>query len=194
MQRKAKIPGSSDPPSAWVRRFAPLIRRGGLVLDLAAGTGRHSRFLLGCGFAVWAADRDISALLPLAGARCEVRQIDLETGGPWTLGVGYDGIVVTNYLHRPLLPAIEQALAPGRILVYETFGLGTERFGRPQNPDFLLRPGELLQAFGKLTVIAFEQGEVSAPRPAVIQRIAAVAGPIVGLPEVVALDSSLPRR
>jgi SAM-dependent methyltransferase len=165
-----------------------------LVLDLAAGTGRHSRFLLGCGFAVWAADRDISALLPLAGARCEVRQIDLETGGPWTLGVGYDGIVVTNYLHRPLLPAIEQALAPGGILVYETFGLGTERFGRPQNPDFLLRPGELLQAFGKLTVIAFEQGEVSAPRPAVIQRIAAVAGPIVGLPEVVALDSSLPRR
>ena len=160
----------------------PLIRRGGRVLDLAARSGRHTQLLLDSGFAVCAVDRDISALLPLAGTGCEVRQIDLETGAPWPLGAGYDAIVVTNYLHRPLLPAIAQAVGPGGILIYETFALGNERFGRPHNPDFLLRPGELLDAFAMLTVIAFEQGEVSEPRPAVIQRITAVAGPVGRLP------------
>ena len=177
--------------SAWVRRFAPLISRGGRVLDLAAGNGRHSRFLLELGFAVCAVDRDISALGPLAAYGCEVRKIDLESGGPWPLGNGYQGIVVTNYLHRPLLPAIGRA-APGGVLIYETFAHGNERFGHPRNPDFLLRPGELLEAFAMLTVIAFEQGEVSAPRPAVIQRIAALAGPLGRLPEPVGLDNGLP--
>ncbi len=170
----------------------PLIRRGGRVLDLAAGSGRHIRLLLERGFAVCAVDRDISALSPLAGANCEVRQIDLETDAPWPLGAGYDAIVVTNYLHRPLLPAIAQALAAGGVLIYETFALGNERFGRPHNPDFLLRPGELLDAFATLTVVAFEQGEISAPRPAVIQRIAAVAGPLGRLPEPVGLDNGVP--
>src|SRR5580692_10110030 len=179
---------SSAPASAWVRRFAPLIRGGGRVLDLAAGSGRHTRLLLETGFAVCAVDRDISALLPLAGAGCEVRQIDLETGAPWVLGTGYDGIVVTKYLHRPLLPAIVEALAAGGVLIYETFARGNERFGCPHNPDFLLRPGELLDSFAMLTVIAFEQGEVSAPRPAVIQRITAVAGPVRRLPGEVSLD------
>jgi SAM-dependent methyltransferase len=160
----------------------PLIRRGGRVLDLAAGSGRHTRLLLESGFAVCAVDRDISALLPLAAYGCKVRQIDLETCDVWPLGTGYDGIVVTNYLHRPLLPALAQALAAGGVLIYETFALGNERFGRPRKPDFLLRPGELLEVFAMLTVIAFEQGEVSVPRPAVIQRIAAVAGPVGGLP------------
>src|SRR6266851_5994761 len=176
MSKNAEAPCTSAPPSAWVKRFLPLIRPGGRVLDLAAGSGRHSRLLCDNGFAVRAVDRDVSALLALAGPRCEVRQIDLETGAPWPLGNGYDGIVVTNYLHRPLLGAIGGALAPGGMLIYETFALGNERFGRPQNPDFLLRPDELLEAFAMLTVVAFEQGEVSAPRPAVIQRIAAVAG------------------
>ena len=88
------------------------------------------------GYAVCAVDRDISALSPLAGIGCEVRQIDLETGGAWPLGTGYDGIVVTNYLHRPLLPAISHALAPGGALIYETFAQGNELFGRPRNPDF----------------------------------------------------------
>ncbi len=166
----------------------PLIRRGGRVLDLAAGSGRHTRLLLESGFTVCAVDREISALLPLAGAGCEVRQIDLETGGPWVLGTGYDGIVVTNYLHRPLLPAIVQALAAGGVLIYETFARGNERFGRPRNPDFLLRPGELLDAFSMLTIVAFEQGEVSVPRPAVIQRITAIAGPVGYLPDPVGLD------
>jgi SAM-dependent methyltransferase len=162
------------------------------VLDLAARTGRHTRLLLETGFAVCVVDRDISALSPLAGSGCEVRQVDLETGALWPLGTGYDGIVVTNYLHRPLLPAIAKALAAGGVLIYATFARGNERFGRPHNPDFLLRPGELLDAFAMLTVIAFEQGEVSVPRPAVIQRIAAVAGPLGRLPEPVGFDNGVP--
>ena len=166
----------------------PLIRYGGRVLDLAAGSGRHSRLLLASSYTVIAVDRDISALFPLAGRGCEVLKIDLEAGEAWPLGTGYDGIVVTNYLHRPLLPAIGQALGAGGVLIYETFACGNERFGRPHNPDFLLRPGELLDAFAMLTIVAFEQGEVSVPRPAVIQRIAAVAGPLGSLPDPVELD------
>jgi SAM-dependent methyltransferase len=189
MVPKPKIFESSAPPSRWVRRFLPLIRPGGSVLDLAAGSGRHARLLRDSGFVVRAVDRDVSALVPLAGPRCEVRQTDLEAGGAWPLGGGYDGIVVTNYLHRPLLPAIGRALAPGGVLIYETFALGNERFGRPQNPEFLLRPGELLEAFAMLTVVAFEQGEVTAPRLAVIQRIAALAGPLGQLPETAGLDN-----
>ena len=159
------------------------------MLDLAAGGGRHSRLLCDTGFAVRAVDHDVSALLPLAGTHCEMHQIDLETGAAWPLGEGYDGIVVTDYLHRPLLPAIGRALARDGALIYETFALGNERFGRPQNPDFLLRPRELLDAFAKLTVIAFEQGEITTPRSAVIQRIAAIAGPLCRPPEAAGLDS-----
>jgi SAM-dependent methyltransferase len=179
-------------PSAWVRRFAPLIRPGGRVLDLAAGAGRHTRLFLDMGFRVTAVDRDVAGLHALAGDRCEIRAIDLETGPPENalapLGRDYDGVVVTNYLHRPLFASIAAALAPGGVLLYETFAIGNERFGRPRNPDFLLRPGELAQAFGALTIIAFEQGEVSRPRPAVIQRIAAVAGRLGRLPEAVDLN------
>ena len=178
---------SAETPSSWVRRFAPLILAGGRVLDLAAGAGRHTRPLLDMGLNVTAVDRDIGSLRNLAGARCELRQIDLETGEPngvvARLGSPYDGIVVTNYLHRPLLRPLAAMLASGGVLIYETFMTGNERFGRPRNPDFLLRPGELLDAFAALTVIAFEQGEIVQPRPAVIQRIAAVAGPVGRLPQ-----------
>jgi SAM-dependent methyltransferase len=176
---------SSTSPSVWVKRFLPLIKPGGLVLDLAAGTGRHVRLLRDCGFAVCAVDRDTTALLAFAGPSCEVRQIDLETDERWQLGDDYDGIIVSNYLHRPLLPAIARALAPGGVLIYEAFACGNERFGPPRNPDFLLRPGELLEAFTTLTVVAFEQGEVSVPRPAVTQRLAAVLGPMSPLPEAI---------
>lgn len=169
-------------PSAWVERFLPLIRPGGLVLDLAAGSGRHVRLLRERGFAVRAADRDISALDSFAGPGCEIVEIDFETGADWALGGGYDAIVVTNYLHRPLLPAIAAALAPGGVLIYETFALGNERLGQPRNPGFLLRPGELLEAFGGLVIVAFEQGEIARPRPAVIQRLAAICGPLGRLP------------
>ncbi|HEY7243223.1 MAG TPA: methyltransferase domain-containing protein [Xanthobacteraceae bacterium] len=178
-----RSPRSSTAPSVWVDRFLPLIKPGGLVLDLAAGSGRHVRLLRDRGFAVCAVDRDTTALLGFAGPGCEVRRIDLETDDHAPLGGEYDGIIVSNYLHRPLLPAIARALAPGGVLIYETFARGNERFGRPSNPDFLLRPGELLEAFATLTVVAFEQGEVSVPRPAVIQRLAAVLGPMGPLPE-----------
>jgi len=172
--------------STWVRRFVPLIRPDGQVLDLAAGAGRHTRLLLDMGFRVVAVDRNVEALRPLAGARCSVREIDLESGTPegalGALGGVYDGIVVTNYLHRPLFPVLAATLAPGGVVIYETFAVGNERFGRPSNPDFLLRSGELLEVFAGLSVIAFEQGELSLPRPAVIQRIAAIAGPLGRLP------------
>jgi SAM-dependent methyltransferase len=187
MATTAETSESSMPPSAWVRRFLPLIRPGGTVLDLAAGDGRHTRLLRQKGLLVRAVDRDVSALLPLAGMGCEVQQVDLETGASWPLGGGYHGIIVTNYLHRPLLPAIAGALARGGVLIYETFAVGHERFGRPRNPDFLLRPGELLEALAILSVVAFEQGEVATPRRAVIQHIAALAGPIGLLP---GLDTS----
>jgi SAM-dependent methyltransferase len=183
MQENLRSPQSSTAASAWVTRFLPLIKPNGLVLDLAAGSGRHVRLLRDRGFAVCAVDRDTTALSAFAGQDCEVRQIDLETDDRWRLGDDYDGIIVINYLHRPLLPAIATALAPGGVLIYETFARGNERFGHPRNPDFLLRPGELLQAFATLSVVAFEQGEVSAPRPAMIQRIAAVRGSLGPLPQ-----------
>ncbi len=184
-------------PSAWVRRFAPLIRPGGRALDLAAGAGRHTRLLLDMGFRVTAVDRDIEGLRPLAGDKCEIRAIDLEAGAPecvlGPLGGGYDGIVVANYLYRPLFPPIAAALAPNGVLIYETFAVGNERFGRPRNPDFMLRPGELLEAFAALTILAFEQGEVTLPRTSVIQRVAARAGPLGRLPEAVSLDKEASR-
>src|SRR5439155_3985769 len=111
--------------------------------------------MLEMGFRVTAVDRDITALAALAGERCEIRAHDLEAGAPWPLGGGYDGIVVTNYLHRPLFAPIAAALAPDGIVIYETFATGNERFGRPKNADFLLRPGELLAAFAGLTIVAF---------------------------------------
>jgi SAM-dependent methyltransferase len=166
-----------------------VIKPGGLVLDLAAGNGQHVRLLRDLGFAVPAVDRDTTALLPLAEPGCEVRQIDLETGESWPLGDEYDGIIVTNYLHRPLLPAIGRALAAGGVSIYQTFAHGNERFGRPCNPDFLLRPCELLETFAMLTVVAFEQGEASAPRPAVVQCLTAVHGPSGRLPTATNLDT-----
>jgi len=155
------------------------------VLDLAAGGGRHTALLRDRGYRVLAVDRDTGVLARrFAGdPAVEIRSLDLEDGGPWRLGQGFDGIVVTNYFHRPLFAPLIGALAEGGALLYETFMLGNERFGRPSNPDFLLRPGELLAAFGTvLTVVAFEQGIVDQPKPAALQRIAALKGPPTVLP------------
>jgi len=155
------------------------------VLDLAAGGGRHTLLLKDRGYRVVAVDRDTGVLVQrFAGdPMVEIRSLDLEDGGPWRLGQGFDGIVVTNYFHRPLFAPMIDALAPGGTVIYETFMLGNERFGRPSNPDFLLRPGELLSAFASaLTVVAFEQGIVDEPRPAALQRIAALKGPPTILP------------
>jgi SAM-dependent methyltransferase len=169
-------------PSAWVCRFAALIAAGGAVLDLACGQGRHARYLAGLGYRVEAVDRDVASLAALAGIlRVTTRCADLESA-PWPYGAGcFDGIVVTNYLHRPLLPELLAALRPQGVLIYETFALGNEKLGRPSNPEFLLRPQELLQwVQGRLQVLAFEQGRVELPRPAVIQRICAINGGIEG--------------
>jgi len=163
-------------PSEWVCRFARLIAAGGAVLDLACGHGRHARYLAGLGYRVEALDRDSAVLATLDGvAGISTRCADLE-GSPWPYDAGrFDGIVVTNYLHRPLMAALLDALRPGGVFIYETFAVGNEKLGRPSNPQFLLRPGELLQwVGGRLSVLAFEQGLVERPKPAVIQRICAV--------------------
>lgn len=170
----------SSLPSPWVQRFAPRIPEGE-VLDLACGGGRHARLLAQLGHHVEAVDRDAAALARLAGVPgVAVRVADLEHASWPYVGRRFTGIVVTNYLHRPLLPLIEGALGEGGVLIYETFMLGNERFGKPSNPDFLLRPQELLDAAraAGLRVVAYEEGEVEMPKSAVVQRICAVR-PIV---------------
>ncbi len=145
-------------------------------MDVAAGHGRHSRLLMEHGLLVTAIDRDPDQQ-PDAPGLTKIRA-DLETGAPWPLAQRqFDLVVVTNYLHRPILAEIIGAVGPGGLLLYETFALGNERFGRPSNPEFLLRPGELNVAAlaGGLEVIAFEDTELGAPRPGVVQRIAARA-------------------
>jgi SAM-dependent methyltransferase len=147
------------------------------VLDVATGSGRHARFFLARGHPVTAVDRDSSGLADLSGdPAVEIVEADLESGAPWPFaGRGFDGVVVTNYLHRPLLPDIVAAVAAGGTLIYETFARGQERFGRPGNPDFLLRPGELLDAVrGTLRVVAYEDLILEDPTPRAVQRIAAV--------------------
>ena len=162
-------------PSSWVARFAPLIKAQGTVLDLACGDGRHTRFLRQCGLQVVAADVDTSGLADLANdPYVEVFEADLELGDWPFVHRKFDGVVITNYIHRPHFPYLRQALAPGGFLIIETFGSGNETFGRPRNPDFLLQPGELLQAFCEVfTVVAYEHGYEASPRPAVRQRICA---------------------
>jgi len=164
-----------DSPSPWVRRWAALIRPGGRVLDVACGHGRHLRYLSSLGFAVVGVDRDEAALGAFRGiSGVEIHVADIEAE-PWPFAPGeFDGVVVTNYLHRPLFPALVGAMRSGGVLIYETFALGNERYGRPGNPEFLLRPDELLQSLEPLAVVAFEQGLVSAPKQAVIQRVCAV--------------------
>jgi SAM-dependent methyltransferase len=166
-------PHNDAGPSAWVERWAPMIRPGGVVLDVAAGNGRHSRFLAQLGFEVDAVDRDAS-LFAAPPREVRVLQADLEAGAWPYDGRLFDGIVVTNYLHRPLLPLLVQSLERGGVLVYETFAQGNEKFGKPSNPAFLLAPGELLEAArGKLRVLAYEDLVVAEPRPAAIQRLVA---------------------
>jgi len=180
-------------PSPWVVEHAALIRQGGRVLDLACGSGRHAIWLAGQGYQVDAVDRDQVAVAGLQGyTNINAAIADLETGN-WPAtdprygavysdrggddGISgiYDGIIVSRYLFRPLLAVLANMLAPGGVLIYETFMLGNERYGRPSNPDYLLRPDELKSVYAPLLEVhAFEQGETKAPVPAVMQRICAV--------------------
>ena len=167
--------GNIGGPSPWIVRWGVAVPPGGQVLDVACGGGQHCEWFAARGNRVLGVDRD-PGIARLRGVNegIEVLVADIE-GGPWPLGDRrFDVVVVTNYLHRPLLPTLVEAVAPGGWLLYETFAAGNERFGKPSNPDFLLRPGELLELVrGVLRVVAFEDVEIAEPRPAMVQRIAA---------------------
>ena len=172
-----------NPPSLWIARFLPQAQPGATLLDVAAGSGRHARLALHLGYAVTAIDRDVSGVADLVSTpKVTLIQANLENGSPWPLAPHstFDVVITTNYLHRPILPAIVAAVAPGGILLYETFATGNERYSKPSNPNFLLTPGELLDVVsGSLTPIAFEQVTLDSPQgspAAVVQRIVA-AGP-----------------
>lgn len=166
----------SPEASVWVARFADLVPAGGRVLDVACGGGRHARSFLQRGHPVTVVDRDTSGVADLVeDPNVEILEFDLEAGSSWPFaGRVFDGVVVTNYLWRPILGDIVASVAPGGVLLYETFARGNEQFGHPRNPDFLLKPGELLDAVRReLRVAAYEDLIVEEPDMKAVQRIAA---------------------
>lgn len=172
----ASMPHGTGDVSPWVLRWAHLVAPGAVALDLACGQGRHARWLAARGAVVTAVDRDVVALATLPVGIAAVAA-DLEDG-PWPLpdDARFDVIVVTNYLHRPLFARLAESLAPGGVLLYETFAQGNERYGKPSNPAFLLAPGELLDVARThdLRVAGFEDVTLGAPRQACVQRLCAV--------------------
>lgn len=168
-----------DRPSAWVQRFAAVIPAGE-VLDLACGSGRHSRLFAALGHSVLAVDRNAESLALAAGNGITTLQHDLEVADEsarWPFAPGrFAGIVVTHYLFRPLLSFLADSLTPNGVLIYETFAEGNAQFGKPSNPDFLLAHGELsmLAQATKLHVLAYEDGYVETPKPAMVQRLCAI--------------------
>ena len=170
------LPHGAGEASPWVQRWAHLIRPQGTVLDIACGRGRHMQFLAAQGHQVLGLDRSAEAL-NAAAAWGEVLQADTENEA-WPLMQNdqprqFDAVVVTNYLWRALFPVMLQSLAPGGVLIYETFAAGNETVGKPSRPDFLLQPGELLSAFPGLRVVAYEAGYLS-KSPRFVQRLVAV--------------------
>ena len=168
-----------EPPSAWVQRWSHLVAERGVVLDVACGQGRHARWFHERNHPLVLVDRAQAAVdsIAIPAQDCEAVVADIENG-PWPFaGRQFDAVVVTNYLWRPLLPTLLASLAPGAVLIYETFTQGNETVGKPSRPDFLLRPGELLEVCRGLRVVAFEDGFQDDPngqRPRFVQRIAAV--------------------
>jgi SAM-dependent methyltransferase len=159
-------------PSPWVQRWSVLVPAGASVLDLACGSGRHLRWFAQRGCRVTGVDRDAAALDSLRGLG-EMIVADIENG-PWPLPQRrFDAVVVSNYLWRALLPTVVASVAPGGVLIYETFAAGNETVGKPSNPAFLLRPGELLQAAQGLRVLGYEDGFLAAPER-FVQRLCAV--------------------
>jgi len=165
--------GPMPSPSSWVTAWAGLVPASAPVLDVAAGSGRHAIFFAERGHRVTALERDTSRLPQREGL--EIVAADLEGEAPWPLpGRRFGAVIVTNYLHRPLIPTLLDSLSAGGVLIYETFMQGNERFGKPDNPDFLLKDGELLELVrGRFSVTAYEARMISEPRMAMVQRIAA---------------------
>ena len=166
----------NEAPSAWVQRWSHLVPTGGRVLDVACGHGRHMRWFAQRGHPVTGVDRSADAVAASAAAG-ETILADIENG-PWPLLQDghprvFEAVVVTNYLWRALFPTLLASLAPGGVLLYETFAAGNETVGKPSRPDFLLQPGELLRACAGLRVLAYEEGYLTAPER-YVQRIAAV--------------------
>ena len=176
------MPGHAPlaPPSPWLLRWAHLLAPNCSVLDLACGSGRHLRWLAERGHAVTGVDRDAEALAPLAGlARTVIADVE---AGPWPLqGERFGAVLVTNYLWRALMPRVIDSLAPGGVLIYETFAQGHEAYGKPSNPNFLLRAGELLEHCRGLHVVAYEDGLLDGP-PRRVQRIVAQRPPALAAP------------
>ncbi|MBU1360952.1 MAG: class I SAM-dependent methyltransferase [Gammaproteobacteria bacterium] len=159
-------------PSPWLLRWAHLIAPASEALDVACGNGRHMRWLAEQGHAMTGVDRSAEAV-QAASAWGHVLQADIEAG-PWPFADRtFGAVVVTNYLWRPRLPDIADAVAPGGVLIYETFAQGNETVGKPSRPDFLLAPGELLTACAGFRIVAYEDGFVAQP-DRFVQRVAAV--------------------
>jgi len=172
-------------PSPWLQRWAHLLPAGATVLDVACGSGRHLRWLAAQGHRPTGIDRDATALEVsadlVADDRAELITADIENG-PWPCpSRSFQAVLVTNYLWRPLWPQLLDSLAPGGLLVYETFADGNQTVGKPSRPDFLLQPGELLTRCAGLRIVAFEDGFIEAPAR-FVQRIVAVR-PLAGSAE-----------
>jgi SAM-dependent methyltransferase len=173
------LPHGAEPASAWVQRWSHLVAPNGSVLDLACGNGRHARWFDRQGCAVVAVDISPAAIEAVKQAlpMCEAVLADIENS-PWPLGQRqFDAVVVTNYLWRALMPQILASLAPGGLLIYETFTEGNASVGKPSRADFLLRSGELLEICRDLRIVAFEDGFEDASQShgqRFVQRIAAV--------------------
>ena len=169
----------SEPTSEWVKRWSHLVKPQGSVLDVACGYGRHASYFYKRNHAVALVDRAQAAIESIAIEEnaCEKVVADIENG-PWPFaGRQFDAVVVTNYLWRPLMPTLLASLAPGGLLIYETFAQGNETVGKPSRPDFLLRTAELLDLCRSLRIVAFEDGFVpaaSGTSARFVQRIVAV--------------------
>ena len=172
-----KHTSSVSMPSEWVKDYTKLIPPDGNVLDLACGSGRHTRFLLERGIKVTALDHDISQLKDMPkNENLIIIEHDLEGSSPWPFASqAFAGIVVVNYLYRPLFVKILDSLAPNGVLIYQTFAVGNEKYGRPRNPQYLLSDEELLKVFGKhLHVVQYSHGLINQPSPAIMQSICCI--------------------
>lgn len=172
----------SVPASDWVQTHASKIKAGGRVLDYACGSGRHAVWLAKQGFQVMAIDRDLASLQQINSQHpdlaIQTEAIDLETD-TWSLDHSshlgqFDAVIVTNYLYRPFLQKLPNLLNSQGVLIYETFAIGNEAFGKPSNPDFLLKPNELLGFASNMRILAYEDLTVTQPKPACVQRVCAV--------------------